>query len=99
MTIAKKVAEAKTGTAPVVVAPPPVPAPSPFLSLSGSAEPANQSISVIEIPVVVEEPIVEPVVVEERVVEEPTPTASEEQCASPLAPASTTSSHTEESSE
>ena len=86
MNIAKKATEAKTAPAPtpVVLAPPPAPTPSLFLSLSGSAEPANQSISVIEIPMIAPPP---------------TPVASEELCASPLALASTTSSHTEESSE
>jgi hypothetical protein len=86
MTIAKKVAQAKTATP----APPPTPAPSPvqspFLLSSGSVEPVTPSISVVEVPVV--EPVVEL-----------TPVASEELCASPLAPASITSSHTEESSE
>lgn len=58
MTIAKRAALAKVAPAPAPVVPTPTPTPSPFLSFSGSVEPAIQSTSVVEIPVV-EEPAVE----------------------------------------
>ena len=54
---------------------------------------------VVEVPVVEAPAVLEPEpVAAEVLVEEVTPAASEEQCASPLAPASTASSHTESSS-
>jgi hypothetical protein len=77
-------------------APPPAPAPAPapepqivevaFLSVSESVEVVQPSTSEVE------------TVAPELAVEEtPTEAPSEEQCASPPAPASTASSHTEES--
>jgi hypothetical protein len=93
MNIAKKVAQTKVVPAPV---PPPVQPVAvvdvPFLSFSGSVEPVTQSTLEVEVLLAVE-PVVE------AVAEEPTPAASEEQCASPPVPASTVSSHTESSSE
>ena len=75
----------------------PAPAPAPavqipivesFLSVSESVVSVPQSISLVEetVPLVIE-----------AVMEEVTEAPSEEQCASPLVPASTVSSHTEES--
>jgi hypothetical protein len=82
--------------------PAPAPAPAPvvqtpvvesFLSVSESVVPVPQSTSLVEETV----PVVEELLVIEAVYEEPTEAPSEEQCASPQVPASTASSHTEES--
>jgi hypothetical protein len=93
-TIAKHVSDAKVVKKEPVAAPAPVAAPvaapAVFLSVSESAEPVPSFTSQVD-EVVVDS--LEPVVVEEV-----TPEPSEELCASPLAPASTASSHTESSS-